>query len=73
MSGMEEVLEILVKHVLLTSRNGFAACAAEGCPWEDRFHRWDKYEEVPLHIRAAHAEHQLDLLAAAGFTQRNEV
>jgi hypothetical protein len=63
---MTSPVDILVHHVLLTSRGGLAACAAEGCPWEDRF--WagrDRYgldRGVPLSIRVSHAEHQLALL-----------
>jgi hypothetical protein len=60
---MNSPIDVLVHHVLLTSRGGLAACAAEGCPWEDRFRRdRDSFHPVPLHIRATHAEHQLDLL-----------
>jgi hypothetical protein len=65
---MSSAIDILVDHVLLTSRGGLAACAAEGCTWEDKFVRnRDRYgldPMVPRYIRAAHAEHQLDLLNA---------
>jgi hypothetical protein len=71
--AMNTPVNILVEHVLLTTRWGVAACFAEHCEWEDKFYPAKNIHSplVPLHIRVAHAEHQLELLEAIGFGDRS--
>jgi len=66
--AMSDAVDVLVRHVLLTTRWGLAACAAEHCEWEDKFHPAKDFRSplVPLYIQSAHAEHQLELLAEIG-------
>lgn len=71
--GAEEVsseaLEILRSHVLIThARSGQAACAKERCDWGMKVASW-KDRPIPSVVDGAHAEHQLELLEAIGFTQ----
>jgi hypothetical protein len=64
---VSDPINVLVEHVLLTTRWGLAACAAEHCGWEDKFYPAKDLHSplVPLHIRVSHARHQLDLLEEA--------
>ena len=64
---MSNPLSILIDHVLLTSRNGFAACADMDCSWAYKF---EKAADggVPMNVRALHAGHQLALLSEVGLS-----
>jgi hypothetical protein len=66
--AMSDAIDVLVRHVLLTTRWGLAACAAEKCGWEDKFSPAKDIHSplVPLYVRVSHAEHQLELLAEVG-------
>jgi hypothetical protein len=67
--AMSYAVDVLVRHVLLTTRWGLAACAAENCVWEDKFHPAKDIHSplIPSYILVAHAEHQLELLEVSGF------